>query len=126
MCECIKKRRLASVGIADDANSFEIIPLSIVTMESTSAFVGFEFFEDGTFFFLQVTLHYLSIGLSLSLGIFGPTTLARELHTHTVDTRSHMLDSRELYLELGLWRDSMQCKYLQYQVYSIPSLYLGF
>jgi hypothetical protein len=44
-------------------------------MEGTCTFVGFEFFEEGTFFFLQVALHNLGIGLSLSLSILRATTL---------------------------------------------------
>jgi len=71
-------------------------------MESASTLIGFELFEEGSFFFLQVALHDLSVGLSLSLGILA-ATLARELHTHTIDTRSHMLDSGQLDLELGFW-----------------------
>ena len=53
-----------------------------------------------------MSLHDLRVGLSLSLGIFA-ATLTRELHTHTIDTGSHMLDSGELDLQLGFWRDSM-------------------
>ena len=71
-------------------------------MESASTLIGFELFEKSSFFFLQMALHDLGVGLSLSLGIFS-STLARELHTHTVDAWSHMLDRGELDLELGLW-----------------------
>ena len=98
----VKKRRLPSVGISDDSDRLEVSPLSIISVELSRTFIGLEFFEEGAFLFLQVTLHDLSIGLSLSLGIFA-TTLAGELHTHTIDTRSHMLDCGELDLEFGLW-----------------------
>ena len=79
-------------------------------MERASTFVCFEFFEEDAFFFLQVTFHDLGIGLSLSLGVLGSATLTRELHTHTVDTRSHVLDRCEFDLEFGFWRDCMQSK----------------
>lgn len=125
MCESIEEGRFPSVGISDDTDSFEIVPFAILSMECASTLIGFELFEEGSLFFLQVSLHDLGIGLSLSLGILA-STLARELHTHTIDTGSHMLDSGELYLQLGFWRDGMQCEYLEYQVNSVPGLDLGF
>jgi hypothetical protein len=71
-------------------------------MQSSGSLISLEFSMYIEFFFSEVSFHDLSIGLSLSFRIFGSSTLSRELHTHTIDTRSHMLDGGEFDLELGL------------------------
>jgi hypothetical protein len=93
-------------------------------MECSGTLIRFEFFLYFELFLSEVSFHDLCIRLALSLRIFGSATLTRELHPHTIDTWSHMLDRRELDLELRLRRDSMEGKYLQYQIDPIPCDYL--
>ena len=71
-------------------------------MEFTSTLIGLEFFSEYEFLISEVSFHDFSIGFTLSFCIFGSSTLTRELHTHTIDTGSHVFDRCELDLELGL------------------------
>ena len=94
-------------------------------MEFASSFMGLGFLVDNEFFFSQMAFHDFCIRFSLSFGIIGATSLARELHSHTKNPWSHMFYGRELYLELGFWRYSMESKYLENEIYTIPCLHLG-
>jgi hypothetical protein len=100
--ESIEEGGFSSIGISDDTDRQEISALPIFPMESSSALIDFELLPEYEFLISEMALHDLSIGLSLSFRIFGSSTLSRELHTHTIDTRSHMLDGGEFDLELGL------------------------
>ena len=100
--ESIEERGFSSIGISDDTDCQEISALPIFPVESSSALIGFELLPEYEFLISEMALHDLSLGLSLSFRIFGSSALSRELHTHTIDTRSHMLDGSELDLELRL------------------------
>lgn len=102
-CKGIEKRGFPCIGISHDPDGEEIFSFSIFSMERSRAFVGLEFLMDFSLFLSEMALHDLSIGLTLSLRIFRATTLTRELHPHTIDTRSHMLHRSQLDLKLRLW-----------------------
>lgn len=72
-------------------------------MEFTSTLIGLEFSSEDELLVSEMSFHDLGISFTLSFCIFGSTSLTRELHTHTVDTWSHMLDGGEFDLEFGLW-----------------------
>ena len=91
-------------------------------MKLAGSRVGLELVTDIEFFFSEMTFHDLGIGLALPLGIFGTSPLTRELHSHTEYPRPHMFDGSELNLEFGFGTHSMQGKYLEDEIYSIPRL----
>ncbi len=124
--ESIKKWWLPCIGIADNSDCWKVFSFTVFSMKSTSILIGFEFFIYGDLLISKMTFHDFCIRLTLSFCIFWSSSLARELHTHTVDTRSHMLDGCELDLELRFRWDRMKGKYLQYEIDSIPCLHLRF
>jgi len=71
----------------------------------------------------QMPLHDLGIGFSGTFARCAASSLTVHLHTHTVDTWSHMFDGRELNLQLRFRRFRVELKNLENQIYSIPYLY---
>lgn len=84
-------------------------------------FIFLKVFFDFHFSFCKVSFHNLSIGLSLSSSEFAPSSLATHLHSHSKNTRPHMLDSSKFYLESTFCRFCIFLKYLENEIDSIPS-----